>query len=438
MMHIKELPEVGRRARRRVAVRLLPFVFLAYIVNYIDRVNVSFANLRMSADLGFSDRIYGLGVGMFYVSYVLFEIPGALIVERWSARKWIARIMISWGVITAFTGFIHSANQFYLARFVLGAAEASFLPGMIVYLTHWFCVRDRSRAVACLFAAIPSASLIGSPVAGWLLGVHWSNLAGWRWLFILEGIPAVLLGVVIVFYLTDWPSEAQWLPSDERDWLVRELQEELAAKKKVREYTIKEAFSDRRILLLVAVYFLVISGALGNIYWIPTFVKRLSGFSNRTVTTLLLVPALMGLFGTLANGWHSDKTAERQWHAAVPLLAAGLMYALLMLFQRDTPWGISFLLLGSGCLYAFYPPFWAMPTMILGESAAAATFGLITSVSQVGGFAGPYVISYLNERTHSLTASFGFIALAYAAAGALILVLKVHFPREEDCLALRN
>jgi len=438
MMLIKQLPEVDRRARRRVALRLLPFVSLAYIVNYIDRVNVSFANLRMSADLGFSDRVYGLGVGMFYVSYVLCEIPGALIVERWSARKWIARIMISWGVITAFTGFVNSANQFYLARFLLGAAEASFLPGMIVYLTHWFCVRDRSRAVACLFAAIPTASLIGSPVAGWLLGVHWSNLAGWRWLFILEGGPAVLLGIVTVFYLTDLPSQALWLPSDERDWLVRELQEELTAKKKIREYSIKEAFSDRRTLLLVGVYFLAISGALGNIYWIPTFVKRLSGFSNRTVTNLLLIPALIGLFGTLANGWHSDKTAERRWHAAVPLLAAGLMYGLLVLFQHDTPWSISFLLLGSGCLYAFYPPFWAMPTMILGESAAAATFGLIAAVSQVGGFAGPYVISYLNERTHSLMASFGFIALAYVTAGTLVLLLRVHFPREEARLAPSN
>ena len=438
MMLIKELPEVGRRARRRVAVRLLPFVFLVYIVNYIDRVNVSFANLRMSADLGFSDRVYGLGVGMFYVSYVLFEIPGALIVERWSARKWIARIMISWGVITVFTGFINSANQFYLARFFLGAAEASFLPGMIVYLTHWFCMRDRSRAVACLFAAIPTASLIGSPVAGWLLGVHWSNLEGWRWLFILEGGPAVLLGTVTVFYLTDLPSQAQWLSSDERDWLVRELQEELAAKRKIREYTVKEAFSDRRTLLLVAVYFLVISGALGNIYWIPTFVKRISGFSNRRVTNLLLVPALIGLFGTFANGWHSDKTAERRWHAAAPLLAAGLMYGFLILFRHDISWSISFLLLGSGCLYAFYPPFWAMPTMILGESAAAATFGLITSVSQVGGFAGPYLISYLNERTHLLTASFGFIALAYVTAGSLVLLLRVDFSREEERLASRN
>ena len=201
---------------------------------------------------------------------------------------------------------------------------------MIVYLRHWFCARDRSRAVACLFAAIPTASLIGSPMAGWLLGVHWSNLAGWRWLFILEGGPAVLLGIVTVFYLTDLPSQAQWLPSDEREWLVRELQEELTSKKKLRKYTTKEAFSDRRTLLLVAVYFFAISGALGNIYWIPTFVKRLSAFSNRTVTNLLLIPALIGIFGTLANGWHSDKTAERRWHAAVPLLAAGLMYGLLV------------------------------------------------------------------------------------------------------------
>src|SRR5207247_7639815 len=166
------MSDVGQRAWRRVAWRLLPFAFLIYIVNYLDRVNISFANLRMSADLGFSDRVYGLGVGMFYVSYVLFEIPGAIIVERWSARKWIARIMISWGVVTILTGFIHSAGQFYAARFLLGLAEASFFPGMIVYLTHWFCSRDRGRAIACLYTAVPTASLVGSPIAGWLLSVH--------------------------------------------------------------------------------------------------------------------------------------------------------------------------------------------------------------------------------------------------------------------------
>ena len=423
-----ELSDVGQRARRRVAYRLLPFVFLLYIVNYIDRVNVSFANLRMSADLGFSDRIYGLGVGTFYLSYVLFEIPGAIIVERWSARKWIARIMISWGFVTIVTGFVHNAGQFYAVRFFLGVAEASFLPGMIVYLTHWFCVRDRSRAIACLFAAIPTASLIGSPAAGWLLGVHWWQLAGWRWLFILEGVPAIVLGIITVFYLTDLPSQAHWLPADERDWLVNELQAELQAKKRGREYTIMEAFCDRRTLLLVAVYFLVITGALGNIYWIPTFVKRLSGFSNRTVTSLLVIPALIGIFGTLINGWHSDKTDERRWHAAIPLVGAGLMYGLLMSAHRHIPLGISFLLLGSGLLYAFYPVFWAMPTMILSESTAAASFGLIASVAQLGGFAGPYVIGFLNDRTHSLTAGFAFIALVYVAAGGLILSLRIRNP----------
>jgi len=428
MRLISDLPEVGIRARRRVAFRLLPFVFLIYVVNYIDRVNVSFANLRMSADLGFSDRVYGLGVGMFYLTYVLFEIPGAIIVERWSARKWIARIMISWGVVTILTGFVHSAVQFYAARFFLGLAEASFFPGMIVYLTHWFGLRDRCRAIACFYIAVPTASLIGSPLAGWLLGVHWWQLAGWRWLFILEGIPAVVLGVVTVFYLTDWPRQARWLRYDERHWLVSELQGELEAKKKLRDYTILESFSDWRVLLLVAAYFLALSGALGTIYWIPTFVKRLSGFSDRAVTSLLIIPALIGIAGMLANGWHSDKSVERRLHAAIPLLVAGVMYALSILARHDFLLAISFLLLGSGSFLAYYPVFWSIPTMLLSESTAAAAFGLINSIGQLGGFAGPYVIGFLNDRTHSLTASFGFIALVYIAAASLILCLRIRDP----------
>jgi ACS family tartrate transporter-like MFS transporter len=422
------LSDVGQRARRRVAYRLLPFVFLLYIVNYIDRVNVSFANLRMSADLGFSDRVYGLGVGMFYITYVLFEIPGAVIVERWSARKWIARIMISWGIVTILTGFVHTTTQFYVARFFLGAAESSFFPGMIVYLTHWFCARDRSRAIACLYAANPAAALIGSPLAGWLLGVHWQSLAGWRWLFILEGIPAVVVGITTYFYMTDRPAQAPWLPNDERDWLVKQLQEELAAKNKLRNPTISEAFRDPRILRLILAYFLALTGALGTIYWIPTFVKRLSGFPNRTVTSLLLIPALMGIAGMLINGWHSDKTAERHWHSTIPLVAAGSMFGLLTLFRHEVPLAIAFLLLGSGFLYAYYPAFWAIPTMMLSEAAAAATFGLINSIGQLGGFAGNYAIGFLNDRTHSLAASFAFMALVYVAAGGLILSLRVRGP----------
>jgi len=419
---------VGARARRRVAYRLLPFVFLIYIVNYIDRVNVSFANLRMSADLGFSDRVYGLGVGVFYVTYVLFEIPGAIIVERWSARKWIARIMISWGVVTILTGFIHNAGEFYAARFFLGLAEASFFPGMIVFLTHWFRLGERCRAIACLYAAVPTASLVGSPIAGWLLGVRWFQLAGWRWLFILEGIPAIVFGVITVFYLTDRPAQANWLPQEQRDWLTRELEAELQAKKRLREYTILEAFCDRRVLWLMTAWFLTLSAALGNLYWLPTFTKRVSGLPVRSVTTLLVLPAVIGIAGILVNGWHADKTGERRWHCALPLLASGLMYGLLLCAGHNVPLIMFFLLLGSGLFFAFYPVFWAIPTTILTESSAAATFGLINSVGQLGGLAGPYLIGLLNDRTHALTASFALIALLYFAAGGLIVALRVQSP----------
>ena len=419
-----DLAHLGLRTRRKVAYRLLPFVFLLYVVNYIDRVNVSFANLRMSADLGFSDRIYGLGVGMFYVTYVLFEIPGAIIVERWSARKWIARIMISWGVVTILTGFVHTTTQFYLARFMLGAAESSFFPGMIVYLTHWFCSRDRSRAIACLYVANPAAALIGSPLAGWLLGVHWLAMAGWRWLFILEGIPAVLVGIVTLLYMTDRPPQATWLNPDERTWLINELETELQSKKNLRNYTIKEAFCDRQILILISAYFLALTGFLGTIYWIPTFLKRISGLSNQTVTSLLLIPALIGFAGMLLNGWHSDKTSERHWHTAIPLLVASSMFFLLVLARHNASLAITFLLLGTGGIYAYYPTFWTIPTIMLGEAAAAATFGLINSVGQLGGLFGNYTVGVLNDRTHSLIASFAFIAIVYAISGFLILSQK--------------
>jgi ACS family tartrate transporter-like MFS transporter len=417
--------DIAGSARRRVAYRLLPFVAALYLINYVDRVNVSFANLRMSADLGFSDRVYGLGVGMFYVTYVLFEIPGAVIVERWSARKWMARIMISWGIVTILTGFVHTATQFYAARFLLGAAESSFFPGMIVYLTHWFCARDRSRAIACLYAANPAAALIGSPLAGWLLGVHWLALAGWRWLFIVEGIPAVVVGFITWFYMTDRPEQARWLPADEREWLTRELQAELDAKKRIRKPTTLQAFADRRVLRLVIAYFLALTGTLGTIYWIPTFLKRLSGASNQTVTWLLLAPALIGAAGMLINGWHSDKTAERRLHTAIPLMTAGLMFGLVVLDRQGGTFAIVCLLLGSGLVYPYYPTFWAIPTMMLSEAVAAATFGLINSIGQLGGLVGNYTIGLLNDRTHSLTASFALIAVVYALAAGLIFTLRI-------------
>jgi MFS transporter, ACS family, tartrate transporter len=290
-----DLSEVGRRARRRIASRLLPFVFIMYVICYVDRANLSFANLRMSADLGFSDRVYGLGSGIFFIGYVLFEVPGAIIVERWSARKWMARIMITWGLVTILTGFMHSARQFYLARFFLGAAEASFFPGIIVYLTHWFRSSDRAKAVASFYAAVPAASVVGSLVASWLLGVHWSGIAGWRWIFIVEGIPAILLGIATIFYLTDWPGQAQWLSRDERDWISGEIEAELQAKKKVGHYTIWQAFRDKRVVLLMVPYFFALTGAQASVFWIPTFIKRLSGLPGPKVALWSRFPDSLGL-----------------------------------------------------------------------------------------------------------------------------------------------
>src|SRR5215471_1591726 len=241
---------VSDRARRRIALRLLPFLFLLYLICYVDRANVSFANLRMSADLGFSDRVYGLGVGMFFFGYVLLEIPGAIIVERWSARKWLARIMITWGIATVFTAFVRTPAQFYAARFFVGVAEGSFFPGVIVYLTHWFRQTDRAKAIACFYAALPGSSVVGSLMATWLLGVQWNGVSGWRWIFVVEGIFPLVLGIITIFYLTDWPHQARWLSPDEREWISVNLEQERLAKKKVRDYTIAQAFRDPKVMQL--------------------------------------------------------------------------------------------------------------------------------------------------------------------------------------------
>src|SRR5215471_16633535 len=217
---------VAMRARRRIAKRLLPFLFLLYVIAFIDRMNVGAAALQMPRDLGFSEGVIGFGAGIFFLGYFLLEIPGALIVERWGARRWIARIMITWGLITILMAFIHTERQFYLVRFFVGAAEAGFFPGVIVYLTHWFRYQDRAKAVAFFYAAMPLSFVIGSPLAGWLMGMSWWGVRGWRWLFIVEGIPAILFGVITIFYLTDWPHEARWLRQDERDWITGQLERE--------------------------------------------------------------------------------------------------------------------------------------------------------------------------------------------------------------------
>jgi ACS family tartrate transporter-like MFS transporter len=430
--------DVAQRARRRIAMRLLPFVFLLYVICYIDRANVSFANLRMSADLGFSDRVYGLGVGMFFVGYIFLEIPGAIIVERWSARKWLARIMITWGIATVFTAFVQTATQFYVARFFVGIAEASFFPGVIVYLTHWFRQADRAKAIASFYAAVPSSSVIGSLLATWLLRVQWRGLSGWRWIFIVEGIGPIILGGVTIFFLTDRPEEARWLPEDERDWIVAQLKSEMLAKKRARDYSIFEAFRERRVLLLVAAYSIGLTGMLANTYWLPTFLKRLSGLPNTRVAFLAAIPGLLGIAAMLLNGWHSDRHRERRLHTAVPLFCGAVAYFLLSAGTRSFSLTLLMFVLGGGLAYAFLPTLWSIPTMILTESAAAACFGLINTIGQTGGIVGPYVVGRLNEKTGSVLAALGFIGACYLMSGCILLAMRMKDPTMEQSTLLRS
>jgi ACS family tartrate transporter-like MFS transporter len=419
------LSDVGRHARRRIARRLLPFLFILYFIAYLDRVNVGFAGLEMSRSLGFTDRVFGLGAGIFFAGYFLFEIPGALIVERWSARRWIARILITWGMVTILVSMIRTPGQFYGARFFLGAAEAGFFPGILVYLTHWFRHEDRARAGALFMSAIPISNVLGSPLAGWLLGVHWFGIPGWRWLFILEGIPAVLLGLITLFYLTDWPREAKWLPQEEREWIAAELQREKDAKLATGSWTVRQALGQRDVMLLALIYFLALIGLYGFNFWFPTILKRATGLPNLTVTLIAALPYLLGVFVMVWNGWDSDRTGERRWHTAAILGMCGVFMAVSVGLSANLWVGLTFLILSGACTTAFMPSFWSLPSAFLNESAAAASFGLINSVGGLGGFVGPYFVGFLRNLTGSFAFSMIFMVVALLFSAGLVLTLRV-------------
>jgi MFS transporter, ACS family, tartrate transporter len=432
-------PAVAERARKRIAWRLLPFLFLLYIIAFLDRMNVGAAALQMPGDLGFNDKVVGLGAGMFFIGYLVLEIPGALIAERWSARRWIARIMISWGIITALMAFIHTAREFYLVRFLVGAAEAGFFPAVIVYVSHWFRYEDRAKAIAVFYAASPLSYVVGSPLAGLLLGITWFGLRGWRWLFILEGIPAVMLGVITVFYLTDWPRGASWLREDERDWINGELEKEKQAKKKVRSYTIWQAFSQRDVILLTLSYFCATTGGYGVAFWLPSILKRLSGQSDLRVTLFAALPYLAGFLVQQLNGWHSDRTLERRWHAALAIFLCGISLLLAVIYGSSLATAVAmFCLVGAG-YYSFHPCFWAVPTAFLSESAAAASIGLINSLGNLGGFVGPLMMGYLVSRTHSFTAGLLYLVGSLCLSGVLMVAVGVGkrpLPRLSDAATI--
>ena len=417
---------IARRARRRISFRLLPFVLLLYVIAYLDRNNLATAALQMPHDLGFDDRVIGFGAGIFALGYIILEIPGTLIVERWSARRWITRIMISWGLVTVGMAFVHTPHQFYTVRFLLGLAEAGFFPGIIVYLTHWFIYEDRAKAVAGFMAAIPLAFAAGSPISGLLLGVHWAGLHGWQWLFIVEGLPAIIFGVATWFYLTDWPHQAKWLPPEERQWVVNQLESEKRAKTSVRAYSVWEAIRHRDVLILTVLHFLQNGSAYGLAFWLPTMLKRLSGLSDVRVTLLVALPNLLGFVAMQLNGWHSDRTAERRWHTTIPLWITAAALLVLSVANWGTVPSLCLFSVASAGLLAFLPSFWAMPSAFLSDSAAAMATGTINCVAAgLGGFLGPALVGYQAARTHSFRSGFAVLVVALVIAGILPLTLRV-------------
>jgi MFS transporter, ACS family, tartrate transporter len=404
--------------RHQTALRLLPFLFVLYVVNYLDRTSLAYAAIGMQRDLGFSDSVTGLALGVFFISYVALQIPGAILVERWSARGMISMTMIVWGAMTGLTALVHTPAQLYAARMILGGAEAGFFPGVIVYLSHWFLQADRAKATSNFMSAIPLSFVIGSPLAGLILGQSWFALGGWRWLFILEGVPAIVLGAIAYFYLTDLPKEAAWLTPQQRDWLESSLTEE--RQRITQAMPVLQALRSRTILAVTAAYVLNNFTYYSLLFWLPSMMKRLTGFSDARVGALGALPYL-GLFvAMLAIGWHSDRQLERRWHAAVPVLLSALGFLGLATQPHSVP-ALMLLFTVATIGNSYLPVLWAIPTEYLSKSAAAAAVGMINAIGSIPGFAGPYLFGYLSTKSGSFEIGLTMLMITALAGGLVVL-----------------
>lgn len=428
------------RARIKAYWRLIPLLFLSYLIAYVDRANVALASLYMSKDLvGFTDAVIGLGSGLcFFVGYLILEIPGTLLVERWSARKWLSRIMISWGFMAALTALVVVPWHFYLVRFLLGLAEAGFYPGVIVYLTHWFPTRDRARALALFFIATPVAQLISPPITGFILRigtdqnvdgvmVHYPELwglEGWQWVYIAWGIPAVVLGIIVLATLTDRPSQARWLKTDEREALETELAREKAAHPASKHMTVWQGLSNSKVLILTAAYFFVVTGNYGVEFFMPRILDQWYGLKLSNLTLLVMLPPLGSLAGQLFVGWNSDRTGERRLHASMPIYLGAAALTTLVLVDKPPLWmTVSLFVLTMTGMKAYLPAFWSLPTLFLTQSAAAGSIGLINSVGNLGGALGPSVIGVVRTVTGSFRGGLMYLAFSMTVSATIIVLL---------------
>src|SRR5690349_3512772 len=403
---------------RKVAWRLVPFICLLYFVAFIDRVNIGFASLTMNKDLGFSSAVFGFGAGIFFLGYFLFEVPSNVILEKVGARLWIARVMITWGILSLIFAFIQGETSFYVLRFLLGAAEAGFFPGIILYLSYWFPVRRRAQVVSFFMAAAPISTVLGSPLTTALLQMDGiGGLKGWQWMFILEALPAVLLGVVVLFYMTDRPEKATWLAEDEREWLVETMNAEHAAKGAKAHHSITAGLTDVRVLALALIYFGTSAGLYTLGIWAPQIIGQF-GLSTMQVGLLNAVPPTVAIAAMILWARHSDRTGERTWHVVIACLVAAVGLALAGV-SGSVLAVVAALTVVNFCISAAKPPLWAMPTMFLSGTAAATGIAAINSIGNLGGFAGPWVIGWVKDLTGS------FLGGLYAVAGLLVLSAAV-------------
>jgi MFS transporter, ACS family, tartrate transporter len=417
-----ELSHIGCATLRKISVRLMPFLFVLYIVAWLDRVNVGFAALQMNSDLGFSSAAFGFGSGVFFLGYCLFEVPSNLVLHRVGARRWISRIMISWGAISVAMMFVRSRPTFYLLRFLLGAAEAGFFPGVIYYLSHWYPEAQRARAIAAFMTAVPVSGIIGGPLSGALLTLNgWLGLAGWQWLFLVEGVPAILLGTIVLVYLTDRPQAAHWLSSTEKDWLMSKLAAERNSCSTAYPVGVVAALTNPTIWQLGIIFLLAATGFYGYSFWAPLLIKSLTGSSDLGVGIILGWISVATIILMLLNSAHSDRTDERPWHVSVPLFIMGVGFLGCLL--RQPIFAVFFLALVPIGHCAAYGPFWSMPTRFLTGAPAAAGIALVVTIANVGGFVGPMVIGAMKDRFGTGTPA--FILLAACAIVAAVLAMRL-------------
>lgn len=409
---------------RKVVLRIVPFLMLCYVVSYLDRVNVGFAKLQMSDDLGFSEAAFGLGAGLFFIGYFIFEVPSNVLLQKVGARVWIARIMITWGIVSAAFMFVNSEAMFYVLRFLLGVAEAGFYPGVILYCTYWFPSHRRAKVIALFMSAIPLAGIFGNPLSGWIMDQFdgRNGLQGWQWMFLLEAIPAVLVGIWTLFYLDRGVRSAKWLDEEEKQVIETAIAED-SAHKDVHA-PIWDAFKQPKVWLMSLIYFCFVMGQYALTFWMPTFVKSTGIEGALAIGLLSAIPYLAALIAMNLFGWSADKRRERRWHLVVPALMGTVGFTLASAWSGSTALSLVALSIAAAGVLTCAPLFWSLPTSFLGGTAAAAGIAVINSVGNLAGFVSPYMIGAIKDATGSTQLPMYVLALVLAVGAAVVLTTK--------------